>query len=100
MKIHVLITGALLVPGAIVEAGVISDAPSFASVLMKILTFILSTVGIIAILALVVSGLMYMFAAGDTSQIATAKKYTRASIIGISIAFAALIIIKQVSRLL
>lgn len=82
------------------EAGVISDAPSFASVLMKILTFILSAVGIIAILALVISGLMYMLAGGDTDETATAKKYTLASITGLSIALASLIIVKQIIRLL
>ena len=90
----------LLVPNALAEAGVISDAPSFASILMKILTFILSTVGIIAILALVVSGLMYMSAAGDASGVATAKKYALASVIGMSVALAALIIVKQIIRLL
>ncbi|MBP7811768.1 MAG: hypothetical protein KA054_02910 [Candidatus Moranbacteria bacterium] len=81
-------------------AGVISDAPSFASVLMKILTFVLSTVGIVAILALVISGLMYMLSAGDMNEIATAKKYTFASVIGVSIALAALIIVRQISSLL
>ncbi len=83
-----------------VFAGVISDAPNFASILMKILTFVLSVVGIVAILALVISGLMYMTAAGDTSQISTAKKYTAMSVIGASIALAALIIVKQITRLL
>lgn len=81
-------------------SGVISDAPSLASVLMKMLTFVLSTVGIIAILALVVSGLMYMLALGDTGRMATAKKYAFASVIGMSISLAALIIVKQVIRFL
>ncbi len=72
--------------------------PAFASGV--ILTFILSTVGIIAILALVVSGLMYMSAAGDASGVATAKKYALASVIGMSVALAALIIVKQIIRLL
>lgn len=83
-----------------VLAGVISDAPSFASVLMKILTFLLSLVGIVAILAIVISGLMYMLAAGDVSQIARAKKQTLMSVIGMSLALAALILVRQISRLL
>ena len=98
---YVSVFGILLsVPGAVAEAGVISDAPSFASVLTKTLTFVLSTVGIIAILALVISGLMYMLAAGDSGRIAEAKKCALASIIGASIALAALIIVRQIIRLL
>lgn len=90
----------LLLLGKPVFAGVISDAPSFSSILVKILTFILSVVGIVAILALVISGFMYMIAAGDTAQVSTAKKYTAMSVIGASIALAALIIVKQIARLL
>ena len=90
----------LLMPNAFTEAGVISDAPSLASILMKILTFVLSAAGIIAILALVVSGLMYMSAAGDASGVATAKKCALASGVGMSVVLAALIIVKQIVRLL
>ncbi len=97
---RVLIFGLAYIPNTVVYAGVISDAPSLASILVKILTFILSTVGIIATLSLVVSGLMYMVAAGDTSQVTVAKKYAVTSVTGLSIALAALIIVKQVNRLL
>lgn len=81
-------------------AGVISNAPSLASILMRILTLVLSAVGIIAILALVISGLMYMLAAGDAGRIVEAKKYMLASVIGASIALAALIIVRQIGSFL
>ncbi len=98
--IRILILGMASLVGRPVFAGVISDAPSFALILVKILTFLLSTIGIVAILALVISGLMYITAAGDTTQITTAKKYTVTSVIGASIALAALIIVKQIASLL
>lgn len=92
-----------LVSGAVprvTAAGVIADAPSFTEVLMNILTFALSLVGIVAILALGMAGGMYLLAAGDASRVETAKKYVIASVFGIVIALAALIIVRQVTVLL
>ena len=45
----------------IAHAGVITDAPTLASSGMKILNFLLSVFGIIAIIMAVVSGMLYFF---------------------------------------
>jgi glucose uptake protein GlcU len=63
------------------------------------LTFLLSIVGIIAIISLIIGGMMYMTAAGSEKQIDSAKKLLWASIIGIIVCFGALVIVRQVASL-
>lgn len=83
-----------------VFAGVISEAPSIATLLTRVLTFVLSIVGIVAILALGIAGVRYMLSVGNQGSIEIAKKHTSQVIIGIVIALSALIIVRQVAALL
>ena len=76
--------------------GVIDTAPSISYILMNVLYFLLSVVGIVAILSLVIAGLRYMVAFGDTEKIAAAKRMTGYSVIGIVIALGALIIVRGI----
>ena len=76
------------------HAGIISDAPTLTHVGINILQFLLSLVGILAIIMLVVSGAMYFFASGDMKMIARAKKSTTYSVVGIIISLSALVIIR------
>ena len=84
----------------IAHAGVISDAPTFKEIGANVLFFLLSLVGIIAIISLLVSGIIYIFSAGDERKIATAKRSTKYSIIGIVIALSGIIIIKTIGKFL
>ena len=77
-------------------SGVIESAPSLAHILMNILYFLLSVVSIVAILSLVIAGLRYMLAFGDTEKIASAKQMTLQSIIGVVVALSALIILRGI----
>ena len=79
---------------SIAHAGVISDAPTFQQIGVNILFFLLSAFGIIAILSLVVSGIMYFFSAGDKTRMETAKKSAEQAILGIIIAMGSMIIVK------
>lgn len=88
-----------LVPG-IASAGVISNAPNLSNVLLNVLDFVLSIVGIVAILSLALSGVLYLMSGGDSSQAKTAKQYAVASVIGLLIALGALIIVRQIGRLI
>lgn len=90
----------ILCAPSLASAGVISDAPSLAEVLLNVLDFILSIVGIVAILSLALSGITYLMAGGDPSRAKTAKRYATASIIGLLIALGALIIVRQIGRLI
>jgi hypothetical protein len=80
------------------HAGVISDATPVSTILAKILNFVLSIVGVLAIIGLVAAGMMYLTAAGDMRRIATAKNVALAAVIGIAIALGALVIVGQIAE--
>jgi type IV secretory pathway VirB2 component (pilin) len=80
---------------SIAHAGTISDAPSIASVLQNVVNFLLSIIGVLAIIAVVISGLMYLTANGDPKQAEVAKKILFYAIIGAVVAFGAMVIISQ-----
>ncbi|HAV11085.1 MAG TPA: hypothetical protein DCX32_00845 [Candidatus Moranbacteria bacterium] len=81
----------------IAEAGVISDAPRFTDVLVKVLQFLLSAVSILAIMMLVVSGAIYFFAAGDRRAMNLAKKSTTYAIVGIIVSLSAMVITRLIT---
>ncbi|MDO8565882.1 MAG: hypothetical protein Q7S04_01700 [Candidatus Moranbacteria bacterium] len=64
-------------------AGVITDAPPVTSILFNTLTFLLSIVGVLGIIGLVVSGILYLSAAGDEERMRLAKRAAFASVGGI-----------------
>ncbi len=66
----------------------------------NVLNFLLSIVGVVALIMLVVGAFMYLTAAGDEDRIDTGKKIVKYSIIGITIALAALVMVRQVASFL
>ncbi len=78
------------------RAGVISDAPSLVQVSGNILNFLLSIVGIFAIISLAISGVMYLTSAGSDTQIEKAKKIALYSVVGIITALGAMLIMRQI----
>ena len=72
--------------------------PALISVALNILKFLLSIVGILGTIMLVVSGLAYMGSAGADDKAKSAKKMATSAIIGIALALASLIIIRQVTQ--
>ncbi len=81
------------------ESAATSGALTIAQIALNTLNFLLSVVGVLAIIMLVVAGIMYLTAAGDEQRIDTAKSMTKWSIIGIAIALGSLIIVRQVAHL-
>ena len=81
-------------------AGVIDDAKPVSEVLGNILDFLLSAFGILAILALAVSGLMYLLSAGDTERAAQAKRAVMYAGVGVAVALGALVIVRQIGSFL
>jgi hypothetical protein len=79
------------------EETLINSAPSLATIALKVLNFLLSIVGVAAIIMLAAAGIAYMTAAGNEGQIEIAKKMTKWSIVGIAVALGALVIVKQVA---
>jgi type II secretory pathway component PulF len=84
----------------IARAGVIDEAPNISQLLLNILNFLLQIFGIIAIIALAVSGIFYLVSSGNEDQIKLAKKASLYSIIGIAVALTGMIIIKTISGFL
>lgn len=79
------------------HAGVITEAPRVTSILANVLEFLLSIVGIVAIIGLVIAGLLYFFAGGDQRRIELAKTMSLASVIGLIIALGAMVVIRQIA---
>ncbi len=66
----------------------------------NVLDFLLSVVGIVAIIMLVIGAFMYLTAAGDEDRIDTGKKIAKYSIIGITIALASIVLVRQIANFL
>jgi hypothetical protein len=81
----------------IFASGVIEDAPSLASLLTRVLGFLLEVFGIIAILGVILVGAMYFFVSDDKKEILRAKKAFFHIVIGVVAALAAVVIVRQIT---
>lgn len=79
---------------------IVNNAYSFRDIAISVINFLLSVIGILGIIALVVGGVMYVTAYGSEERVEMAKKIIGSALIGILIAFGALILVKQIAALL
>lgn len=77
-------------------AGIIEDALTFQEIAMKVLNFLLLIFGVLAIIALVLSGILYFFSAGDKRKIEIAKKFAMYSTLGIVLTFGSMVLIRLI----
>lgn len=82
--------------GATLPAGV-GTSLTLIQIATNVLNFLLSIIGIGALIMLVVGAFMYLTAAGDESRIDTGKSIVKYAIIGITVALAALVLVRQVA---
>lgn len=75
----------------------VSEAPTIATIALNTLNFLLSVVGTISLIMLIVAAIMYLTAAGDEDRIDKGKKLFKYALIGITIALASLVIVKQIA---
>lgn len=75
----------------------VSTSLSLIQIATNVLNFLLTIIGILAIIMLIIGGIMYLTAAGDEDQIDRGKKIVKYSLIGITIALAALVLVRQVA---
>lgn len=78
----------------------VSQALTLKEIIMKVLAFLLSIVGILAMIGLIIGGAFYLTAYGDDDRIKTGKGIITNSLIGILVVMAALVIVKQIASLL
>ena len=67
------------------------------SIVIYFLKWLLGIVGVLAVIGFVISGIMYITAAGDDDKISQAKSMMTYSIIGISVALLGLVIVQAIS---
>lgn len=89
--------GTVLGWDASVNQDAVQGALTLSQIARNVLDFLLSIVGVLAIIMLVVGGIMYLTAAGNEDQIDSGKKIVTYSIIGIAVALAALVIVSQIA---
>jgi hypothetical protein len=75
----------------------VSGARSLYDIALEALRFLLSIVGLIALIMLVAGGVMYLGAAGDEKKMETAKRTVLYAIIGITIALASMVITRTIA---
>lgn len=72
--------------------------PTLVQIGLNILKFLLSIIGILTIIMLVVSGMGYMTSGGDETRAKSAKSMATYAAIGLALALAALILVRQIAR--
>ncbi|MGK2849079.1 MAG: hypothetical protein ACSLEX_03360 [Minisyncoccota bacterium] len=80
-----------------VDGSAVGGARTLSEIAMSVLQFLLSVVGVLAIIMMVVGGIIYLTSAGDDSRIETGKKIVLYSVIGIAVALASLVIVTQIA---
>ncbi|EKD58847.1 MAG: hypothetical protein ACD_56C00039G0004 [uncultured bacterium] len=82
----------------VAQAGVISEAPRVSNIGMNILYFLLSVVGIIAIISLVVSAMMYVTSVGDEKRMRKVKKNVQYAFLGIVMALGGMVLVRLIGQ--
>ena len=84
----------------VVNTSAISGALTFTAIGTNVLNFLLSIVGILGIIGLVMGGGFYLTSYTDSKQAEKGKSIATYSLIGITIALAAMILVRQIATLL
>lgn len=76
----------------------VSGAMSLSQILTNVLNFLLGITGILSLIMLFIGALSYLTSAGNDHRIDDAKKIVKYALIGITVAFSAMIIVKQIAQ--
>ena len=80
------------------SSGLPGAGSSIYAVISVTLSWLLGIFGFIAIIGFVISGIQYLTAAGDDSQIETAKTNMKYSVVGVIVALSGFLIVQAVDR--
>lgn len=78
----------------------ITAAPTIGTIGINVLEFLLGIVGILGMIMIVVGGVMYFTAGANEKNEEAAKKMVKFAVIGLALALASMVIVKQVAELL
>jgi len=73
---------------------------SASQILVRLINFLLAIVGTLFLISMLIGGIWYFAAGGDESKVEMGKKTIRYSLIGITIAVAAIVVLRQIDRLI
>lgn len=75
----------------------VNSALTLSQIALRVLNFLMSILGILALLMMVVGAMFYLTAAGDEKQVEKGKKIFQYSVLGVIIAMASMVVIRQIS---
>ncbi|HAI73995.1 MAG TPA: hypothetical protein DCS28_03580 [Candidatus Moranbacteria bacterium] len=81
-------------------AGLPTNAGLVKGIIENVADWLLSLIGILAVIGLVIAGVQYYLAAADEKMMETAKKTMTASIIGLAVALSGYIVIETIDAIL
>lgn len=73
---------------------------SASEILMRLINFLLAIVGTLFLISMLVGGIWYFMGGADESKVELGKKTVRFSIIGLVIAVSAMIVLRQIDRII
>jgi len=76
------------------------DSPGVKSILVNVVKWMLEIIGLITLIAFIISGGQYLMSAGDDTAMQTAKKNMTYSVIGIIVALSGFVIIRAIDTAL
>lgn len=76
------------------------DNLSASQILMRLINFLLAIIGTLFLISMLIGGIWYFSAGADESRIELGRKTVTYSIIGIGIALAAMVVLRQVDRII
>ncbi len=82
------------------QTGLPNPTGGIRTILVNALNWLLGILGVISIIAFIVSGIMYLLSAGSDEAIKRAKKGMTASIIGVAVGLSGYIAVKAIDTLL
>ncbi|QQS61715.1 MAG: hypothetical protein IPN70_02180 [Candidatus Moraniibacteriota bacterium] len=78
----------------------VESATPLIDIALNVLNFLLAIVGVISLIMMVVGGIMYLVSGGSEKRIETGKKIFIYALVGLTIALASLLIVRQIGLLM
>lgn len=72
--------------------------PTLSQIAVNVLNFLLGTMGILALIMMVIGAIMYLTSAGDEDRIDKGKEIFKYSVIGVLLAMSAMVLVTQVAK--
>ena len=81
-----------------VNGSVVGNAPGLSEIAIRVLNFLLGTMGIVALIMLVIGAIMYLTSAGDEDRIDKGKEIFKYSLIGVLLAMSSMVLVTQIAK--